>query len=190
MLHLGRVSPEQLRKVAAARSGSRLTYEAQGATLTGDLPAGFRHERHEIDLASRSDAFSVARRGLQEWRAHRQAGLLLEPADSPAAGASVAIAAPVGPFTVVAPCRIVAVVDEQDRYGFAYGTLPGHPEMGEEAFIIERGATGATFKLVAFSRPGQMIARIAGPYNRTVQRAITRGYLSGLASWVEAEVMS
>jgi uncharacterized protein (UPF0548 family) len=37
-----------------------------------------------------------------------------------------------------APCRIVYVIDEPDRRGFAYGTLPGHPERGEEAFIISR----------------------------------------------------
>ena len=44
--------------------------------------------------------------------------------------APTAVAAPIGPLTAVAVCRIVAVVDEPDRYGFAYGTLPGHTERG------------------------------------------------------------
>ena len=35
-----------------------------------------------------------------------------------------------------APCRVVYVVDEPDRRGFAYGTLPGHPETGEELFAV------------------------------------------------------
>ena len=34
------------------------------------------------------------------------------------------------------PCRVVYVVDEPDRRGFAYGTLPGHPESGEELFLV------------------------------------------------------
>ena len=39
------------------------------------------------------------------------------------------------------PCRIVSVIDGQTRWGFAYGTLPGHPEQGEEAFIVSIGRT-------------------------------------------------
>ena len=37
-------------------------------------------------------------------------------------------------------CRIVYVVDESgpiSKFGFAYGTLPGHVESGEERFLIE-----------------------------------------------------
>ena len=37
---------------------------------------------------------------------------------------------------VQAPCRVVYVVDEPDRRGFAYGTLPGHAESGEELFLV------------------------------------------------------
>ena len=37
---------------------------------------------------------------------------------------------------VRAPCRVVYVVDEPDRRGFAYGTLPGHAESGEERFVV------------------------------------------------------
>jgi uncharacterized protein (UPF0548 family) len=29
-------------------------------------------------------------------------------------------------------------VDEPGRRGFAYGTLPGRPETGEEAFVVEK----------------------------------------------------
>ena len=38
---------------------------------------------------------------------------------------------------IATPCRVVYVIDEPSRRGFAYGTLPGHPESGEEAFIVE-----------------------------------------------------
>eukprot|EP00913_Durusdinium_trenchii_P005672 g5290.t1 len=40
-------------------------------------------------------------------------------------------------------CRIVEVVDEADRRGFAYGTLPAHGETGEECFLVERLADGS-----------------------------------------------
>ena len=37
-------------------------------------------------------------------------------------------------------CRIVYVVDEAGpvtKFGFAYGTLPGHAGTGEERFLVE-----------------------------------------------------
>ena len=44
----------------------------------------------------------------------------------------------IGPVQMVVPCRIVSVFKEVDSFGFAYGTLPGHPERGEESFVLER----------------------------------------------------
>jgi uncharacterized protein (UPF0548 family) len=42
------------------------------------------------------------------------------------------------------PCRVVYVLEETggevERYGFAFGTLPGHSEEGEERFTVERRA--------------------------------------------------
>jgi uncharacterized protein (UPF0548 family) len=37
-----------------------------------------------------------------------------------------------------APCRVIYTITEPRRKGFAYGTLPGHPESGEEAFTISQ----------------------------------------------------
>src|SRR5207253_2806761 len=34
-------------------------------------------------------------------------------------------------------CRIVYVVNEPRKFGFAYGTLPEHVESGEERFTVE-----------------------------------------------------
>ncbi len=64
---------------------------------------------------------------------------------------------PVGFIEVV--CRVVDVVDQPDRCGFVYGTLPNHPEQGEESFIASRSANGVlTFEIVAVSRPRQILA--------------------------------
>jgi uncharacterized protein (UPF0548 family) len=43
---------------------------------------------------------------------------------------------------------------DPDRYGFAYGTLPAHPEEGEELFLVTRGGDDTVrFEITAFSRP-------------------------------------
>jgi uncharacterized protein (UPF0548 family) len=77
-------------------------------------------------------------------------------------------------------CRIVYVVDEQgpvQRFGFAYGTLPGHAESGEERFTVEwREAAGAVwYDIQAFSRPRQVLARLGYPLARRLQRRFARG---------------
>jgi uncharacterized protein (UPF0548 family) len=33
---------------------------------------------------------------------------------------------------------VVWTVDEPNRIGFGYGTLQGHPESGEESFVVSR----------------------------------------------------
>ena len=87
---------------------------------------------------------------------------------------------------LAAPCRIVGVIDGQTRWGFAYGTLPGHPEQGEESFAVSMSADRTVrFEIEAFSRPGDPIVRLSGPIGRGIQRGGTRSYLSALRRFVE-----
>ena len=51
--------------------------------------------------------------------------------------------------------------------GFAYGTLPGHPENGEEAFVVSMSPDQVVrFEIQAFSRPGGPLVRLVGPIGR------------------------
>ena len=79
------------------------------------------------------------------------------------------------------PTRVVYVVREADRRGFAYGTLPGHPERGEELFLVERLATGETrVSVSAVSAPGRWYTRLAGPLGRLVQRGASWRYVDSV----------
>ena len=180
------MSSSELDEIARNAQPLRPTYDEIGATVRGLLPVGFRHERHEVTLTDRADAFDRGAEGLRQWVPHLAAGLAVEPRRPPAVGATVAVAAPVGPLTAVAVCRVVAVVDEPDRFGFAYGTLPGHPERGEEAFIVERRNGRTTFAITAFSRPAEALARLGGPITRRIQQSTTNRYLDGLVAFVDA----
>jgi len=81
----------------------------------------------------------------------------------------------------VATARVVYLVDELDRSGFAYGTLPGHPEKGEESFVVIRRDNRVTFEITAFSRPHHALARLGGPITRLVQLRATRRYIAALS---------
>ena len=92
---------------------------------------------------------------------------------------------PVGWIDVV--CRVVAVVDEPERFGFTYGTLPIHPEQGEESFTVTRSDDGGfIFEIVAVSRPRQLLARAVPPVARRLQAAATNRYLKAMHAAVSA----
>jgi uncharacterized protein (UPF0548 family) len=80
------------------------------------------------------------------------------------------------------PVRVIYVVDEPRRRGFAYGTLPGHPEDGEECWIIEhRDDDSVWITIRAFSRPANRWWWAINPFLRIAQEYYTRRYLRSLA---------
>ena len=84
------------------------------------------------------------------------------------------------------PVRVVRVVDEPGRRGFAYGTLPGHPERGEESFVVQLADDGTVFfHLRAFSRPARWFTRLGDPVSRRAQTMIAERYLRSV--WQAAQ---
>ncbi|QDT07057.1 hypothetical protein K227x_54820 [Rubripirellula lacrimiformis] len=86
-------------------------------------------------------------------------------------GEHIAICARVPGVWALAACRIIDVFDEDspssNRFGYSFGTLPGHPEQGEERFEILCGADNiVTYRITAFFRPNYLSARLAWPYFR------------------------
>jgi uncharacterized protein (UPF0548 family) len=168
---------------AARLRGAELTYGEVGQTM-GALPAGYHHLRRAAVVGAGAAAFAEAADSLLGWQAHLRAGLAVS-ASAPVAapGGLVLLGVGAGPVQITAPCRVVYVVQEPARRGFAYGTLPGHPESGEEAFVIEwHDDDTVTLTVTAFSRPATLLARAAGPVGRIIQCYITGRYLQALAS--------
>lgn len=98
-------------------------------------------------------------------------------------GDSATLVIPVfGISAVKAPARVVYVIDEPTRKGFAYGTLPGHPESGEEAFVVELMPDGSVWlTITAISRPSAWFWWMCYPILKMFQAFYTRRYLSSLS---------
>lgn len=85
-------------------------------------------------------------------------------------------------ITTTAPVRVVYVIDEPNRRGFGYGTLEGHPESGEESFVVSRESDGSVWVTIsAFSRPSSLKWRLVSPVLRIAQALYTRRYLRVLS---------
>ncbi|MFD3514117.1 DUF1990 family protein [Streptomyces sp. NPDC058657] len=154
------------------------TYAEVGTTRHGSTPcpAGFRPLLVRVALGAGPHVQRAAGAAVLEWRMHRDVGVRIDAqAEVAAPGVGVVVGIGVGRWRVKAPCRVVWAVDEERRAGFAYGTLTGHPECGEEAFLVETADDGSVwFTVRAFSRPAAWYARAGGPVTRLLQRAYAR----------------
>ncbi|MET9657673.1 DUF1990 domain-containing protein [Streptomyces sp. NPDC006510] len=155
---------------------STLTYPEVGATRLGPLPDGYHHLHHRTRVGRGRADFEAAGAAVTEWRLHRASGARVQAsADRAGAGVGVRVSLGIGPFRFTAPCRVVWAEYEKDRIGFAYGTLAGHPECGEESFVVELADDGAVwFTVTAFSRPSAWYTRLAGPLVPMTQRWYAR----------------
>ena len=73
-------------------------------------------------------------------------------------------------------CRVVYVVMDDRRFGFAYGTLPTHAEAGEELFVVELDPVteAVTYRIRAVSWPYAFLAHIGQPIVRHLQERFRR----------------
>jgi len=165
--------------VASALRLAPFTYDEVGATA-GDLPTGYAHM--ESSRAFPLSDFEAGADRLMRWHVHERAGLRVTASDPRVEVGSV-VEMFLGPraLRIRSVCRVAYIIDEPDRVGFAYGTLPGHPESGEEAFILERLNGVARFTVRAFSTPATRLARLGGPVTTMVQRVMAARYLEAVA---------
>ncbi|MER6977529.1 DUF1990 family protein [Streptomyces carpinensis] len=155
-------------------SSEDFTYEEVGATREqGHCPPGFHRLHVRTRIGEGEEVFRRAAEAVLTWEMHRTAGLGVDAsADRAVPGADVTVTLA---GMIKAPCRIVWALEEPRRAGWAYGTLPGHPETGEESFVVDRTGDGTVWLTVtAFSRPAKWYTRAGGPATRGLQHAYAR----------------
>ncbi|MGK2950208.1 MAG: DUF1990 family protein [Acidimicrobiales bacterium] len=181
-IRLGRRSDDELDALLTTARSAALSYDHPASTLaTGAAPGvADRTFTREVD-----GTLAVATASLRRWAPHGGIRGRIHPAGSALAeGDTLLVVAPFGPFEMAVPDRIVAVVDEPQRFGFAYGTLAGHAEAGEELFLAEQTSPGHLRLTVRVqARPATLLARLGTPLVTLLQRAAARRYL---AAWAAA----
>ncbi|HEY5649928.1 MAG TPA: DUF1990 domain-containing protein [Acidimicrobiia bacterium] len=172
----------RLDRLRAIAENEDLSYTGVGASITGDHPAEYRWHSSERTVAADWEA---ARAAIRNWSGHRSVGGVLAPATPPLTqGATMAFGVRVLGVWATGTCRIVEVIDDDLDFGFSYGTLPHHPERGEEMFAARNNLDGTvTFSVAAFSKPAGLVTTTIGPIGRLIQRAMTKRYLEGFAAF-------
>lgn len=157
-----------------------LTYAPVGATRErageawdrAGVPSSYRvlRVRHRVVPGGGEAARAALADDVRGWRVHRAAGVRLRAAGPASPGVRVVTLLGRGPATLHAPCRVVWADDE----GFGYGTLPGHPVAGEEAFRAVLRDGDVWLDVEAYSRPATTWARVVGPVMPVGQRLYVR----------------
>lgn len=156
-------------------AGAPLTYSDVGATAA-TMPPGYRQVRASRRIGSGRSRFEQAAEAVMRYGMLRGAGLTVS-ATAEVAEPGAEVLGRLGPFA--APCRVIYTIDEPDRRGFAYGSLPGHAVCGEELFAVryDPADDGVYAEVAAFSRPAAWWSRLGAPVLALAQRVVTARYL-------------
>jgi uncharacterized protein (UPF0548 family) len=177
--------------LAAVDLGGETTYDPalRGDSLGPTMPDGFRADRHVRAVGEGADDFARAVEGVRAWAPHLLGPrIAVHPSAPPALGDRFVQHIRLGPLSVLAALEVVAVVEEPRRYALAFGTLPLHPESGEEAFVVSHDEDDVVrFRVVAFSRFRHPLTKLGAPVTRGLQVTTQRRYLDGLERHVSRE---
>lgn len=191
MISFRRPTAEAIRQFRAEQAELDFTYPAVRATANTP-PAGYVVDHTRIKLGTGEEVFQKAKAGLSRWQHFKLAWVAALPNDTPLeAGQVIAVLACVLGIYWLNACRIVYVVDEAGdttRFGFAYGTLPGHAESGEERFVLEwnRSNNEVWYDILAFSKPNYFVTRIAYPLVRRFQKRFARDSAAAMVRVAES----
>jgi uncharacterized protein (UPF0548 family) len=175
-------SPRTIDAFLRAARRAAFSYREIGCTRYSP-PSGYNVDRHRVRLGHGEAVFVRAAGAIRAWRMFELGWVALRPPDTMIdPGATVAIVVHALGVWSLHPCRIVYVLDDTAqpeatrRFGFAYGTLNGHAERGEERFSVEwhRADDSVWYDILAFSRPAHWLARLGYPLSRRLQRRFAR----------------
>jgi len=189
MFFLHRPSEARIREILESQRMAEFSYAEVGATRAS--PPGSYNVHHGRRLIGHGPAaFAQAKNAIRRWEMfHNGWTHLCWPAAPIESGTTVAMLAGYLGLYSLNFCRIVYVIDEPRRYGFAYGTLPDHVEEGEERFVVDWLEHGSVwYDVFAFSRPRHLLAKIGNPLVRALQSKFRRDSGRAMQAAVAAEL--
>ena len=174
-------SDQLIRNFISAQQNSAYGYGPLALTRDS-LSSGYTIDHNRVQLGSGAQCFNAAATAIRQWKMFELGWVELFDKQTPIApGATVAVVVNHLGFWSMNACRIVYVIDEPERFGFAYGTLAQHAERGEERFTVEWNRKDETvwYDILAASQPGPM-ARLGYPIARRLQKRFAQDSMKAM----------
>lgn len=184
MFLISRPTQEQIETFLAVSQGLGLSYDP--ADIRRQPCRGFAVDEATGILGYGVGTFERARAALTEWRHFDLGWVELHPHAAPVQlGTTVAVLVRHLGFWSLNGCRIVYLLNEAENessFGFAYGTLTNHAELGEKLFEVQFNSESGevTYRIRAVSKPRAALAVLGYPYTRLCQERFRRDSIAAL----------
>jgi uncharacterized protein (UPF0548 family) len=191
MFFLRRPSDDTVRELLEAQSLLPYTYAEIGASLRR-APRGYPLNHHRDPIGRGEGDYRRAVAALRRWAMYEIPWTVLCWPDRPLEpGVTVGVLVWHFGFWSLNPCRIVYTLEEEsevERFGFAFGTLPGHSEAGEERFTVawRRADDTVWYEIYTFARAHHPLVRIGSPLLPRVQFRFGRESVAAMRRAVRA----
>jgi uncharacterized protein (UPF0548 family) len=184
MLLIRRPSRDEIAEFLHQARDLPLSYEPVG--IARQSPKGFNADLASAVIGHGQETFERAKNALAQWRHYELGwaelfpkGVAIEP------GTDVAVLVHHLGFWSLNGCRVVYGIGDRQTgssFGFAYGTLTNHAEMGEEIFevIMDPESEEVGYRIRAVSKPRAAWARIGYPIARYFQAHFRQDSISAL----------
>lgn len=168
-----RPSPRELKEFLDQCLKLSLSYEPVG--IAKESPPGFDADLSSAVIGHGRQTFERAKIALAEWRHYEMGWVELLPAGAAIEpGTNVAVLVRHLGFWSLNGCRLVYGLGDRESessFGFAYGTLTNHAELGEEIFEVRLDSKSeeVIYRIQAVSKPRARLARLGYPIARYFQ---------------------
>jgi uncharacterized protein (UPF0548 family) len=184
MFLVPRPSPQAIEEFL--RTSQRLSLSYGPVPLPRQRGGGFDVDEEIAVVGSGEAAFARAKAALTTWTQFNLGWVEVFPKHAPVAtGTVVAVLIRHLGLWSLNGCRIVYSVggENQSEFGYAYGTLTNHAEIGEEIFRVKLDDdTGdVSYVIQAASRPRAVLAKIGYPIARVLQARFRRDSVRAVA---------
>jgi uncharacterized protein (UPF0548 family) len=179
-----RPSQHEIEEFIARSESLPLSYHPIG--IAKESPHGFKVDEASGVIGHGQQDFERAKLALAEWRHFDfgwvelfPRGAAIEP------GSVVAVLVHHLGFWSLNGCRVVYTLGDRwtsPSFGFAYGTLTNHAELGEEIFevAIAPESEEVVYRIRAVSKPRATMARIGYPLTRSLQARFRRDSIAAM----------
>ena len=183
-----RPSPHELEEFIARSRNLPLSYNPIG--IAKESPHGFKVDEASAVIGRGEQDFERAKLALAEWRHFDLGWVELFPRGAAIeSGSVVAVLVHHLGFWSLNGCRVVYILGDRrtgPSFGFAYGTLTNHAEMGEEIFEVSlaQESEEVVYRIRAVSKPRATLARIGYPLTRMLQARFRRDSIAAMTKAV------
>lgn len=180
-------SKEKVQVFLKDQSTKSFNYQAILGTKKEGI-VGYDNDHNFIEIGKLQKNWDQAKAALNEWRQFPVPWTKIESSSEKIKeGLTVGVYFKIFGLWWINSARVVYTIDEPNKFGYAYGTLPGHLESGEECFWIERDDNGMiSYHIRAFSKPDHFLVRLAYPIARMFQKKFVKESLKAMFDFANA----